>query len=439
MKRKYLLIFIILIFLMMISYGSKGYCSLFTIYNIETHDNPFADYSLYRSFGFYEDDKTKLSTDYLPNKHLQKEIIQILEEKGYEYKEDFIEADLVIFLFSSNEYAKTTASIPIYQSNSKTTTYSGHIGMTHFYGNAYTFGGGTWTNITVTKNRYYPYVYMSFIENISKTCEKVWEGAGFTSTRKSNIEKYGCEIVTRILKKFPEMTCTYNKSEEVNEEIVKRKENEKINSLINKIKEKQSPGSGDINNTNQLELSPRIEIESTPQYDFRKTSWGMSQIGVEQSEEGVSVFLKEYSKESELIFQGDASGIPCYIIYEFVEKRLTQTAYWFYNFDKSHRDKNDYISDYSNLKEKLIKKYGNPFMDRQTWNNNLYKNDSKNWGVAISLGHLSVTTKWETPATEIALVLWGKDNGVSLAILYTSKELKNLAEKAKENKSLDDF
>ena len=173
MKRNYLLTFLLLIILILVSFASQGYCSLFTRYSIETHDNPFAYYSLYRSFGFYEDDKTKLSTDYLPNKHLQKEIIQILEEKGYEYKEDFIEADLVIFLFSSNEYAKTTASIPIYQSNSKTTTYSGHIGMTHFYGNAYTFGGGTWTNITVTKNRYYPYVYMSFIENISKTCEKV--------------------------------------------------------------------------------------------------------------------------------------------------------------------------------------------------------------------------------------------------------------------------
>lgn len=424
---------------MLVSYGSKGYCSLFTIYNIETHDNPFADYSLYRSFGFYEDDKTKLYADYLPNKHLQKEIIQILEEKGYEYKKDFIIADLVIFLFSSNEYAKTTESFPIYQSSNKFSTYSGNIGMTHFHGNVNTFGGGTWTNITVTKNRYYPYVYMGFIENISKTCEKVWEGAGFISTRKSNIEKYGCEIVTRILKKFPEMTCIYNESEEVNEEIVKRKANEKIDSLINKIKEKQNPGSGEINNTNQLEVSPRIEKESPSQYDFRKTTWGMSQIEVEQAEEGVSVFQGEYSKKSELVFQGDASGIPCYIFYEFAEGKLTQTAYWFYYFDKSHSNKNDYISDYSNLKEKLTKKYGNPFTDQKTWNNNLYKNDSKNWGVAISLGHLSVTTKWRTPATEIALVLWGKDDGISLAILYTSKELKNLAEKTKENKSLDDF
>jgi len=60
--------------------------------------------------------------------------------------------------------------------------------------------------------------------------------------------------------------------------------------LINKIKEKQSPESGDINNTNQLEVSPRIETESPSQYDFRKTTWGMSQIEVEQAEEGVSVF-----------------------------------------------------------------------------------------------------------------------------------------------------
>jgi len=431
MKRNHLLIFLLLIILILVSFTSQGYCSLFTRYNIETHDNPYADYSLYRSFGFYEDDKTKLSSDYLPNKYLQIEIIQILEEKGYQYKEDFIEADLVIFLFSSNEYAKSTSSIPIYQSNNSNSNYSGYIGGNYFHGNINTFGGGTWNSITVTKNRYYPFVGMSFIDNLSKTYEKVWEGSGITSTRKSDIEKYGCEIVKRVLEKFPKMSYVYEETKESTQKIAARKGNEKINNLVDKIKEKNNQGNEDIvYKTNQ----------PIAQYNFRKTIWGMNQSEVTQSEEGVSKFLKDYSEESRLFFQGDASGIPCYIFYEFSEGKLTQTAYWFYSLDKSHDDKDVYISDYFNLKEKLTKKYGNPSIDKQIWDNDLYKNDSKKWGVAISLGHLYIITGWETSVTEIGLVLNGKDNGVNLYILYTSKELKNLMKKVNEsNKSRDDF
>jgi len=437
MKRNYLLTFLLLIILILVSFASQGYCSLFTRYSIETHDNPYTDYSLYRSFGFYEDDKTKMSSDYLPNKHLQMEIIKLLEEKGYKYKENFIEADLVMFLFSSNEYSSSTSSVPIYQSNNQYSHYSGSIGGNYFHGNINTFGGGSWNSITVTKNRYYPYVGMSFIDNLSKTYEKVWEGSGITSSRKSDIEKYGCEIIERILEEFPEMSYVYHKTEEK----VEKKGNEKINNLLNELKNRDSQSDKSTGNaTNKSTLDTTLNSELKTDYDFRKTTWGMNQSEVMQSEEGVSKFLKDYDEGGRILFQGDASGIPCYIFYEFSEGKLTQTAYWFYSLDKSHDDKDVYISDYFNLKEKLTKKYGNPSVNKQIWNNDLYKNDSKKWGVAISLGHSYIITRWETSVTEIGLVLSGKDNGVNLYILYTSKELKDLMKKVNENnKSRDDF
>lgn len=437
MKRNHLLIFLLLIILILVNFTSQGYCSLFTRYDIETHDNPYADYSLYRSFGFYEDDKTKMSSDYLPNKHLQMDIIKLLEEKGYKCKEDFIEADLVIFLFSSNEYSSSTSSIPIYQSNNQYSHYSGSIGGNYFHGNINTFGGGTWNSIAVTKNRYYPYVGMSFIDNLSKTYEKVWEGSGITSTRKSDIEKYGCEIIERILKEFPEMSYVYHKTEEK----VEKKGNEKINNLLNELKNKDNQSDKSIGNTtNKSTLNTTLNSEVKMDYDFRKINWGMNQKEVKQSEESVSTFLSDISKENRLAFQGDAGGIPCYILYNFAEGRLTNTTYWFNISDKSYNNKNDHISDYSNLKEKLIKKYGNPSMDKQIWNNNLYKNNPENWGVAISLDHLSFITGWETSTTLIGLFLNGEDNGVNLYISYISKELKDLMENAnKGNTSLDDF
>ena len=437
MKRNYLITFLLLIILILVSFSSQGYCSLFTRYSIETHDNPYADYSLYRSFGFYEDDKTKLSSDYLPNKHLQMEIIKLLEEKGYKYKESFIEADLVMFLFSSNEYSTSTSSVPIYQSNNQHSHYSGFISGNYFHGNINTFGGGSWNNIIVTKNRYYPYVGISFIDNLSQTYEKVWEGSGITSTRKSNLEKYGCEIIERILEEFPEMSYVYHKTEKK----VEKKGNEKINNLLNELKNKDSQSDKSIGNTtNKSTLDTTLNSKLKTDYDFRKTTWGMNQSEVMQSEEGVSKFLEDYNEGGRILFQGDASGIPCYIFYEFSEEKLTQTAYWFYSLDKSYDDKDVYISDYFNLKEKLTNKYGNPSIDEQIWNNDLYKSDSEKWGVAISLGHSYIITRWETSVTEMGLVLSGKDNGVNLYILYTSKELKDLMKKVNENnKSRDDF
>jgi hypothetical protein len=206
MKKNNLLNVFLLTFLIIFCFTSFGYCSLFSRYNIETHDNPDTDYSRYRSFGFYEDDKTNSSADYLPNKHLQIEIIKQLEEKGYKYKKDFTEADLVIFLFSSNEYSESASSIPIYQSNNSYSHYSGSIGSKYYHGSINTYGGSSWKNITVIKHRYYPYVGISFLDNLSENHEKVWEGSGITSTRKSNIEKYGCKIIKRILNKFPEVS-----------------------------------------------------------------------------------------------------------------------------------------------------------------------------------------------------------------------------------------
>ena len=194
----------LLTFLMIFCFTSFGNCSIFSRYNIETHDNPEINCSRYHSFGFYEDKDTKSLPDYLPNKHLQLEIIKQLEKKGYKHIKNFRTADLVIFLFSSNEYSESASSIPIYQSNNSHSHYSGFIGSKYFHGNINSYGGNSWKSITVTKHRYYPYVGISFIENKTENHEKAWEGSGITATRKSNIEKYGCNIIKKILDKFPE-------------------------------------------------------------------------------------------------------------------------------------------------------------------------------------------------------------------------------------------
>jgi hypothetical protein len=58
------------------------------------------------------------------------------------------------------------------------------------------------------------------------------------------------------------------------------------------------------------------------------------------------------------------------------------------------------------------------------WKDNLYRDDKNNWGLAISTGDLSYGLIWETPTTDIELILDGNNYEVNLRIRYFSKKLK---------------
>jgi len=167
-------------------------------------------------------------------------------------------------------------------------------------------------------------------------------------------------------------------------------------------------------------------------YDFRKTTWGMNKIQVKKTEK--SKILME--DKDMLVYGGNVSGLDCIIIYTFIEGKLVRGSY---TFTKTHTNKNDYISDYNDLKETLIKKYGKPIKDTHIWKNDLFRNDYQQWGFAISLGHLVYKATWEKSNTNILLILCGDNYEITHTLFYYSKELENLEEKAKEKKTLDEF
>jgi len=108
-------------------------------------------------------------------------------------------------------------------------------------------------------------------------------------------------------------------------------------------------------------------------------------------------------------------------------------------FVGEHSNKNDYIRDYKNLKEILAKKYGKPWSDRTTWDNDLFKNDRSQWGLAVSIGHLSYGALWDTSKTYITLGLSGDNYEITLLAAYDSRELKEWADKIKEEKAKSKF
>lgn len=226
MKTKSRSIILVLISFLLL-FSLNGYCSIFSSSkNIETYDNPDIDYNSFRYFTFYND---KLSIDYLQNKSFQPLIIELLEEKNFVYIEDVNDADFVIIVFSSNEYEKSLVSIPAFTPGKKINA-SGWVGSTYVQGSAYT--SGSWGFRTATKGRYYPFVGISCIGNLENELELIWQGNGIKATRKSNLEKYGQDLIEDVLFEFPEI------SEKIEEEIkpTEIKKNEKINVLLEQLR-----------------------------------------------------------------------------------------------------------------------------------------------------------------------------------------------------------
>lgn len=174
-------------------------------------------------------------------------------------------------------------------------------------------------------------------------------------------------------------------------------------------------------------------VQVNSQYDFRKTNWGMTKVQVQASE--TAEFVSQ-DKDRSLTFKGNVNDLDCWIIYVFAYDTLVKARYAIY---EEHVNKNEYITDYEKLKEILKKKYGDPAKDRTTWVSNIYKDNSREWGLAISLGQLVYFTEWDTESTQIWLMLHGDNNKIQFSLEYTSIMYSYLDKKLEKENQIDEL
>jgi len=163
---------------------------------------------------------------------------------------------------------------------------------------------------------------------------------------------------------------------------------------------------------------------------FRKTTWGMNKGQVKQKE--TCTLLKE--EPTLLTYSNTLNGMKNYTMYVFKNNKLIQGKY---SFHHKHSNKNDFITDYNELKDLLIKKYGTPIKNKITWHNNAHKNDPKMWGQAISFGHLSFYTMWKEEGTNILLTLNGNNYKIIFLLDYNIPTQRGVDKKKKEKEALD--
>ena len=181
-----------------------------------------------------------------------------------------------------------------------------------------------------------------------------------------------------------------------------------------------------------LAISNLILFAEEAKYDFRKTNWGMSKEQVKATEDK----KPDFETDTAFGYWVKISGKNFRCFYSFLEDKLYIGGY---TSVEKHTNKNLYIDDYEEVKEALTKKYGKPKTDKVMWENDLYKSDKQDWGLAISIGHLVYAASWETSTTKINLMLSGDNYKINLDLFYTSKELEEWAKEIKEKETSKGF
>jgi hypothetical protein len=153
---------------------------------------------------------------------------------------------------------------------------------------------------------------------------------------------------------------------------------------------------------------------SAPQFQFRKTNWGMSREAVKRSEAE-----KPYKEEGSTIsYFTTVAGKRTLLVYTFTSCCLAEAQYAHLG---EHTNKNEYIDDYESLKRRMAEKYGAPDSDDVEWKNDLFKDRPQDYGLAVSVGLLEYEAEWQTKTTDIDLHLFGDNYQIDLFTNYRSK------------------
>ena len=214
-----------------------------------------------------------------------------------------------------------------------------------------------------------------------------------------------------------------------------------VTSLYSQINAKTNDGKDVILNDDGTwnYISKTIPIENNvsneaDEYDFRQINWGFSKAKVSSIEK--EKIFPGIDSPTILAYDVTVGGLKALLGYYFINDKLFKAVYI---FSETHSNKNDFIFDYNTINDILKSKYGAPKEDKTNWFNDLYKSDYQDYGMAVSLGHLSKYSVWDTPKTSVYNMLTGENFEISHKLSYESKDLVDEVKNQKETKNSSDF
>ena len=172
-------------------------------------------------------------------------------------------------------------------------------------------------------------------------------------------------------------------------------------------------------------------------FKVRGVAFGSSQ-DVAISSEKLEI-IESQSDEDNKWFMGKILGLDGAVGYRYTKDDELFIVKFI--FLEKHTNKNSYLSDYKSINGKFVSKYGTPSEDKAIWLNDLYKDDYSDWGMALSIGHLTKYSKWvlDNGNTTIMQMLSGDNYKISHAIEYLTEPWYGKFMKQTEDASLDEF
>lgn len=155
------------------------------------------------------------------------------------------------------------------------------------------------------------------------------------------------------------------------------------------------------------------KTKNVPEFNFRKTTWGMSRAQVKESE----ATEPTGEKTDVVTYRDELEGIPVIVGYLFDGDTLTRAGYLMRG---SYEDPGKYIEDYKKVKELMIVNYGAPAQDEIRWNEGEESLDPAKYGEAVCGGKLTYITVWTDGVTVVRESLRGEDGKCSHGLMFES-------------------
>jgi len=167
---------------------------------------------------------------------------------------------------------------------------------------------------------------------------------------------------------------------------------------------------------------------------FRKSSWGWTPKQVMATEKGKPQTTKLDGNRTLLRYKNKLAGLNMTVAYIFASNKLVRAKYL---LSDTHSNNNLYLRDYDTLLNVLTEKYGEPSANDRSWNNDLYKDDIENWGMAVAVGHMLQFASWENELTTISEMIQGDNFRITLGVEYSSKKYEKVENDAVKQEQSD--
>ena len=154
---------------------------------------------------------------------------------------------------------------------------------------------------------------------------------------------------------------------------------------------------------------------------FRDVAWGEKKSVVDAAvtkglTENVDYYIDD---DTTIITEASVAGYDAHIYYMFDDNQTFDSAA--YILDEKHSNDNQYYYDYEDLVDKLTDKYGEPDYSYADWDDDLYRDDPKDWGFAVACGDVEFSSSWQDKeGNTILLVLSGDNYEISTHLIYYS-------------------